>query len=163
MGTTAAAAAAPEKESVMRSLMSKYGWPFMAVYASLSLLIFIAIYSLLLYGVDMTPLLSRVGIASPAAKTTSLVVLAVAFTKLLVPVKLPVAGGITYVLFRRRREKVVEVKSTGETDSLLEDNDDDLEYGKDPGPPDDDDDDEDDGVLVDRDPIPYPIPSNDRL
>lgn len=101
------------------------------VYGAISLGCFAAIYSALLWGLDATPLLERFGMSSVAADGTVFLV-ALACTKLLVPIKVPLAVFIVVQISRRR-----ERRKSDETElsSLLEDED----------PPSD--------AILDRDPI----------
>ena len=129
----------------MGSFVTKYGWPFVVVYAMLSLMIFVLIYAALVQGFDVGPFLSRVGIESSGAQTTSLVLVAIACTKLLVPVKLPVAGAITYVFTRRRPLPQPEQEATCLLSDLDFEEDDDASEYCDP-----EDDDDDEPVFVSR-------------
>mmetsp|Transcript_15619 Transcript_15619/g.20644 ORF Transcript_15619/g.20644 Transcript_15619/m.20644 type:complete len:145 (-) Transcript_15619:18-452(-) len=81
----------------------KYGWPFVIVYMAISAVIFGLIYTALLWGVDIRFLLDKLGISSKVAQQTSLFFLALGITKLLFPIKLPLAGIITYGILKRNK------------------------------------------------------------
>mmetsp|Transcript_547 Transcript_547/g.2139 ORF Transcript_547/g.2139 Transcript_547/m.2139 type:complete len:192 (+) Transcript_547:632-1207(+) len=98
--------------SSMEAFARQYGWPFILVYVMISTVVFIIIYAALLWGADVGPVLARIGLASPAAQTTSRVILAIACTKLLVPVKLPLAVAVTAVLTNWRRRRRGNAKSS---------------------------------------------------
>lgn len=115
----------------LRRFLKKHGMTAVLVYGAISLGCFAAIYSALLWGLDATPLLERFGMSSVAADGTVFLV-ALACTKLLVPIKVPLAVFIVVQISRQR-----ERRKSDETElsSLLEDED----------PPSD--------AILDRDPI----------
>ena len=71
------------------------------VYGTISLGTFITVYLFLLMGADAHPLLRSFGF-SKSESSASLFLVAVAVTKLLVPIKLPLAAFIVVRLARRR-------------------------------------------------------------
>ncbi|KAJ8602303.1 hypothetical protein CTAYLR_007868 [Chrysophaeum taylorii] len=108
--------ARPVVSSSMSAFVEMYGWTFLIIYAMISALVFVAICAsrstvfadvapadaAILWGANVKPLLHSVGFKSKSAQQTSVVLLAIACTKLLVPIKLPVAGAITVFVSQRR-------------------------------------------------------------
>mmetsp|Transcript_12479 Transcript_12479/g.37107 ORF Transcript_12479/g.37107 Transcript_12479/m.37107 type:complete len:161 (+) Transcript_12479:221-703(+) len=88
-------------QSNLQRFLAKYGVLAIIVYGTISLGTFITVCLFLLMGADARPLLKRFGF-SKAESTASLFLVAVAVTKILVPVKLPVAACIVVRIARKR-------------------------------------------------------------
>lgn len=114
------------RASPMSKFVEEYGWPFLVVYTVISASVFVAIYAAILWGAHVDKILDSLGLHSKTAETTSVLLLAIMCTKLLVPLKVPVAGAIT-VLISRRRRKTPRAEYT----SLLTDDPDDEERPRD--------------------------------
>ena len=111
---------APERASCtntnLQGFLQQYGLTAVLVYTAISAGTFAAIYSALLWGLDVTPLLKRFGMSSVEADGTIFLV-AVAVTKLLVPLKVPLAVYVVVQISKRRRQ---HEKDETELSSLLD-------------------------------------------
>ena len=126
---------APERASCtntnLQGFLQQYGLTAVLVYTSISAGTFAAIYSALLWGLDVTPLLKRFGMSSVAADGT-IAMIAFALTKLLVPVKVPLA---VYIVVQISKRRATHRKDETELSSLLDEE----EHFSDCGEDDDDD------------------------
>ena len=118
----AAAADAPAEapatcyNTSLSGFLRQYGMTAVVVYGLISLGTFGAVYSALLWGLDVSPLLARFGMSSVEADGTIFLV-AVAVTKLLVPLKVPLAVYVVVQISKRRRQ---HEKDETELSSLLD-------------------------------------------
>ena len=90
------------------------------VYGCISLGVFCAIYAALVFGADAGPVLRYFGFSEAAPEGTTFI-LAIALTKLLVPIKLPIAAYI--VVHIREGESGGGVATIAELRGLLDDDD----------------------------------------
>ena len=103
----------------LQTFLQRYGLTAVLVYATISLMTFCSIYAALLWGMDASPVLERFGLSEVAADGTIMLV-ALACTKLLVPVKVPLAVFIV-VQISRRRDARRRASDGTELRSLLDD------------------------------------------
>lgn len=103
--------------SSVSTFVEKYGWPFLIIYSIISTTVFAVIYAAIAWGANVKPLLRYFGVWSVSAERTSVFILALAFTKLLVPIKLPVATFLTaWYTGRSRRSHPESVSLVGGED-----------------------------------------------
>jgi hypothetical protein len=88
----------------LQAFLEKYGMLAVVVYGCISLGVFCLVYAALVFGVDAGPVLRYFGFSRGASEGTT-VVLAIALTKLLVPVKLPLAAYIVVHISRQRERR----------------------------------------------------------
>ena len=110
----------PCATSNLQAFLERYGILAVVVYGYISLGVFCAIYAALVFGADAGPVLRYFGFSEAASKGTTFV-LAIALTKLLVPVKLPVAAYIVVHISRRRERR--RRRDDPELSGLLDDDD----------------------------------------
>ena len=91
----------PCATSNLQAFLERYGMLAIIVYGCISLGVFCAIYAALVFGADAGPVLRYFGFSEAASKGTTFV-LAIALTKLLVPIKLPIAAYIVVHISRQR-------------------------------------------------------------
>ena len=110
----------PCATSNLQAFLERYGMLAIIVYGCISLGVFCAIYAALVFGADAGPVLRYFGF-SQAASTGTTFVLAIALTKLLVPIKLPIAAYIVVHISRQRELR--RRRNDAELRGLLDDDD----------------------------------------
>mmetsp|Transcript_6756 Transcript_6756/g.23706 ORF Transcript_6756/g.23706 Transcript_6756/m.23706 type:complete len:157 (-) Transcript_6756:27-497(-) len=78
---------------------------FAVVYSIISLTTFLVVLTALAWGADAAPFLREFSERHAGAGHASVIILAIACTKLLIPLKLPLAGAITVCISKRRKAR----------------------------------------------------------
>ena len=110
----------PCATSNLQAFLERYGMLAIIVYGCISLGVFCAIYAALVFGADAGPVLRYFGFSEAASEGTTFI-LAIALTKLLVPIKLPIAAYIVVHISRERERR--RRRDDPELSGLLDDDD----------------------------------------
>ena len=110
----------PCATSNLQAFLERYGMLAIIVYGCISLSVFCAIYAALVFGADAGPVLRYFGFSEAASEGTTFI-LAIALTKLLVPIKLPIAAYIVVHISRERERR--RRRDDPELSGLLDDDD----------------------------------------
>ena len=110
----------PCATSNLQAFLERYGMLAIIVYGCISLGVCCAIYAALVFGADAGPILRYFGFSEAASEGTTFI-LAIALTKLLVPIKLPIAAYIVVHISRERERR--RRRDDPELSGLLDDDD----------------------------------------